>query len=490
MKLTGKMISSLVLFFVILLVGEAYVTYLQEVALLRGDMDRDGEEFGRGMESLVTRIWQEVGEEKMLELLDQMSKVEGRIGRRWVWLDPTTEERHRPHARLEHLKSLMNEEGSQWKSVDHIFPDGSPVRLTYVEVEVGSGRTGAVELAESMAFRQDAVDLFKRRSLALTGISLLMGGVFVVAMGQQFVGKPLNQLIAKTRRIGRGDLTGPLTLGRWDEFSELAQALNSMCEQLAEADKHVQQETAARITATEQLRHAERLHTVGRLASGIAHELGTPLNVVSGRAGLIISERLSPSEVKESAQIIQGEAERMTNIIRQLLDFARRKNPQKMSVDLRDVITQLLQLLGPLAERGNYSVSVLKQDNAIRSKIDMGQVQQVLTNLIMNAAQSMPEGGDIEIGIRRELTRPPADPQAKASHYVRIHVRDQGQGIPDENLHHIFEPFFTTKEVGKGTGLGLSISYGIVEEHGGWIDVQSQPGSGSCFSVYLPEEVE
>ena len=102
----------------------------------------------------------------------------------------------------------------------------------------------------------------------------------------------------------------------------------------------------------------------------------------------------------------------------------------------------------------------------------------------------MPEGGDIEIGLRRELARPPGDLRANESHYVCIQVRDQGEGIPEENLQHIFEPFFTTKDVGKGTGLGLSISYGIVEEHGGWIDVQSQPGEGSCFSVYLPEEVE
>src|SRR5208337_2658068 len=144
--------------------------------------------------------------------------------------------------------------------------------------------------------------------------------------------RPLDLLIAKARRIGGGDLTGPVHLRSRDELAELAENLNHMCAKLAESETRLRQETAARIMALEQLRHADRLKTVGRLASGIAHELGTPLNVVAGRAGLIGSGKLDSQQIVESAAAIKQEADKMTTIIRHLLDFARASTPRKSPV--------------------------------------------------------------------------------------------------------------------------------------------------------------
>jgi signal transduction histidine kinase len=223
------------------------------------------------------------------------------------------------------------------------------------------------------------------------------------------------------------------------------------------------------------------------MAAGIAHELGTPLNVVSGRAELIASGKLSPDETRQSAAAIKTEAARMTKIIREVLDFARPSKPHKASVDLRQVAQQAVDLLGHLAEERNIRLSFGPGTELATTEVDVGQIQQVLINLIMNAVQAMPQGGKAEVTVGRTTARPPGQDGAGETTYFSIEVRDEGVGIPEEHLPHLFEPFFTTKDVGEGAGLGLSISYGIVQEHGGWIDVASRPGEGSCFTVYLPQ---
>jgi signal transduction histidine kinase len=304
------------------------------------------------------------------------------------------------------------------------------------------------------------------------------------------VGRPLFQIIEKVRRVGSGDLSGRLDLQNSNELFELSQALNAMCDDLAEFQKKVRHETAARIEALEQLRHVDRLRTVGRLASGVAHELGTPLNVVSGRAGLIAANVLSQTEVLENASIIKAQSECMTTIIKQLLDFARRRNPQKAPTDLQKLVDQTLDLLKPLCKKSNVKLVSSRADKSAVALIDAGQIQQVLTNLIVNALQAMPRGGKVEVDIRRQRTCPPEDLAGSEGAYFCIDVRDEGEGVAEKNRPHLFEPFFSTKDVGKGTGLGLSIAYGIVRDHGGWIAVKSNVGQGSCFSVFLPRKAD
>ena len=120
------------------------------------------------------------------------------------------------------------------------------------------------------------------------------------------------------------------------------------------------------------------------------------------------------------------------------------------------------------------------------AEVDEGQIQQALTNLVVNGIQAMPRGGRLEITVRRERAVPPIDIGGPEAEFLRIAVRDEGDGIAPDNLRRLFEPFFTTKDVGEGTGLGLAVAYGIVREHDGWIGVESTPGAGSCFSIFLP----
>ena len=184
----------------------------------------------------------------------------------------------------------------------------------------------------------------------------------------------------------------------------------------------------------------------------------------------------------------------MTVILRQLLDFARRTPTQTAAADLQQVVSGAIDMLTPLAEKANVNIGVTAQEKAYPIQVDAEQFRQVVTNLVMNAIQSMSEGGEINVEITKETDiRPPkiengeTVPERDAAYYC-LKVSDQGAGIAEENIEHLFEPFFTTKGVGEGTGLGLSISYGIIKEHGGWIDVSTTLGKGSCFFVFIPAE--
>jgi len=293
------------------------------------------------------------------------------------------------------------------------------------------------------------------------------------------VGKPVGKLITKARRVGAGDFSGRAALRRWDELAILASEMDAMSDRL-------EAEITARLAAMAQLRHADRLATVGKLSSGIAHELGTPLNVVSGRGKMLVRDELSRDEVRENGRIIVEQSERITRIIRQLLDFARRRSLKRGPTDLQQLAQKTLDLLAPLAEKARVTMQLQGGPQPTVADVDGGLLQQALANMVMNAIQAMPQGGGLSVAVGRARARPPADPGGPEGEFARLEVRDQGTGIPEGVLEHIFEPFFTTKEVGAGTGLGLSVAYGIVREHGGWIGVETAAGKGSSFSIFLP----
>jgi signal transduction histidine kinase len=261
--------------------------------------------------------------------------------------------------------------------------------------------------------------------------------------------------------------------------------MDAMCDRLVEANERAASEVRARMDMLEQLRHADRLMTVGKLASGVAHEIGTPLNVVEARAAMIAEGVGSLDEAAEYAKVIGRATERIARIIRQLLAFARRGTAQKAECDLAVLAKHTVELLEPLASKRRVTLRVSGGEGSCYVDADAAQVEQVLTNLVMNAIQAT-ERGSVEVELSRERVAPPADVGGPEGDYARVVVRDEGRGIEPEHLPHVFEPFFTTKDVGQGTGLGLSISYGIVREHGGWITAASEPGKGATLTFHLP----
>jgi signal transduction histidine kinase len=359
---------------------------------------------------------------------------------------------------------------------------------TYVPVFVKGKQVGTLELSEPIEHQKEYLQAALRRIALTMTISIALCGMLAMALGFLLAGRPIRQLVMKARQVGAGDFSGKLVLRQHDEIGELGREMNLMSEQLDQAQQRLQAETAERIAALGQLRHADRLATVGKLASGIAHELGTPLNVVTGRARMIASREVTGDEVAENAQVIAQQSERMARIIRQLLDFARQRGPNRALTDLHQLAEHTLALFKPMAEKARVQMTLAGSPRS--ASVDAGQIQQAITNLVLNAIQSMPQGGELSVTLSGRRATPPPEVTRAGERWHVIAVADQGTGIPEEHRVRIFDPFFTTKEIGQGTGLGLSVTYGIVQDHGGWIDVESQVGQGSRFLIYLPDEEE
>ena len=486
MKLSAKIMRVVFLVIIMLLTIDGYLSAHREIKMFDDDMEHDALQLGHIIKKMFADAWQVEGQDLALELIEDVNKDDHRIQIRWIWLDESPGGRYFPRISLAKLGPVTHGQEISFKKM---VGTGAGQRYTYIPVPIDNMRRGALELSESLSGLTDYTHETVIRSFILAGLMLSSSWILMRVLSMRFIGSPLNQLIEKTRRIGAGELSGNLILDGTDELSSLASAMNRMCGQLAAAKEAIFAETEARVAALEQLRHTERLATLGRLSSGIAHELGTPLNVISGRAQLIVSENIEKEALAECSRIIREQADRMTKLIRQFLDYARRRAPQKTLVDLQFLTGQIIEMLNSNATKLGIFLELVKTSDIPLVLIDSSQIQQVLTNLIMNGIQSMPKGGHLEVRLLLESVLPPFQKNGEKKESLAICVTDEGEGISHENMNHLFEPFFTTKETGKGTGLGLSIVHGIVEEHGGWIDVESEPGKGSCFKVFLPVEV-
>jgi PAS domain S-box-containing protein len=237
----------------------------------------------------------------------------------------------------------------------------------------------------------------------------------------------------------------------------------------------------------QQVQRSEKLAAVGQLAAGVAHEIGTPLNVISGSAEYLLMGNAESGAPAPELRTIISEVDRIAGLVKQLLAFARHEPPRQEAVDLGPTIAEILVLLRRQLEKQGIEV-VVEPDPALPAVAgDPHQLQQVLLNLVMNAWQAMPTGGRLDLVARHLAALPTQEAGAEASRgWVEVAVRDTGCGITADHLGRIFDPFFTTKEVGQGTGLGLAIAQRIVENHGGRITVASEPGVGTLMTVRLP----
>jgi signal transduction histidine kinase len=338
---------------------------------------------------------------------------------------------------------------------------GTRTAYSYVPLTIDGKDTGTIEVATPLDLReaQDREALYAS-VLSLTGVAVF-SAVVIYFGGVQLVGKPLGKLIDQVNQIGEGHWNQQPVLSNNDELGRLAVAISQMSHRLSEQ--------------RDAIRHSDRLGTVGTLAAGVAHELGTPLNVVSGRAGLIASGKLTPEEITSSAKTIRDEADRMTGIIRRLLDFARHSPSPHTMLAVGDVVTRTSELMRTLAEKSRVRIDVDLPSRPIMMRGDESQIQQILTNLISNAIQAMPDGGTVRVSVNQEGDGP-----------IKLSVSDDGVGIAPDKVPLVFEPFYTTKDVGQGTGLGLSIAYGLVNEHGGEIKVDSTLAKGTTFTAIFP----
>ncbi len=393
---------------------------------------------------------------------------------------------------------------------DHVTMKGQP-SLVLVEPIYGKAGTdaeerlvGAVELARDEGnTNREIQDVQRNVILVLAGLGVLLT-LLVWLSARGAISSPLKRLVEAIDDVTRGDLGRVILRERDDEIGDLADRFNIMTKSLRDAREEILHGVDAKLALEARLRHSEKLATIGQLAAGIAHEVGTPLNVIGGRARTMEKKSNDPAEVEKNAGIIATQTQRITRIIQQLLDFARRPVQVRAAVNLEEVVRTCLDFLEHQLHSGRIEVERRKFTPADEDGEgddpstpivagDSDQLQQVCLNLCVNAIQAMPQGGLIQIGVRGMKRRRPGLDVSAPGRYVTLEIADSGPGIPVALRERIFEPFYSTKQFDPngardsgGTGLGLAVSVGIVKDHDGWIDIDDRPGGGTIFRVFLP----
>jgi signal transduction histidine kinase len=314
-------------------------------------------------------------------------------------------------------------------------------------------------------------------------IALIIGSVLVLT--RYNITRPVGELITRIRKVGLGEFDTEALGNRNDELGELADEFNQMAESLRETEKRIRKEQDKKADLEQRMRHMERLATIGQLASGLAHEIGTPLNVIGGRAGYLREKIRDRKAIEKNLDIIVRQSERITKIIKKLLSYSRKESPRLVQMEVSPAIEGALDLLDHQTRKQGIKITKVLSQNLPRVRGDPDQLQQVFLNLIHNAIQAMPNGGELVLEgslVRRAEGQESVD----GSDLIQVHIKDNGCGMKEDVFQNMFKPFFTTKTHGKGTGLGLPIAYSIVRDHGGNMNAESEEGKGTTITVSLP----
>jgi signal transduction histidine kinase len=308
--------------------------------------------------------------------------------------------------------------------------------------------------------------------ILLTIVCLMATGGLITLLFTVVVGRRIDALSATISRVEAGDLTARVPLEDRDELGRLGASFNAMVARLADARRQLEDRHA------EQIRRAENLASLGKMAAGIAHEINNPIAGMLNCVRTLLKGVRGERQRIQYLEMLQEGLGRIGRTVGQLLNFAREAKPQLAPTDIRALLQHCLALLEQDTVARQIACS-LSPDGSLPVILgDRYQLEQVFLNILKNAAEAMPDGGAITVNTALR--------DREGGPFLEVQIADTGIGIPPENLPRIFDPFFTTKEVGKGTGLGLSVSYGIVRAHGGFIEVKSEVGMGSLFTVGLP----
>jgi two-component system cell cycle sensor histidine kinase/response regulator CckA len=345
----------------------------------------------------------------------------------------------------------------------------------------GSGPSVSLSVLKSFDKATSFLTALNRVLLGLGLLSILAGSILVFVISHTFT-RPLEGLVRGVRALDSGDFDYPLETAGGDEVAEVTATFDRMRANL--------QKTLSEQKQLEQrLRQAHKMEAIGRLAGGVAHDFNNLLTIIRGHGDILLDRAATVGSDRHSLEQIQKAANRAVSMTRQLLAFSRMQVLEPRIVDLNVVVADMGKMLPRLIGE-HIEFSFNPGADVFMVKADPSQIEQVILNLVVNARDAMPQGGTISVRTSnaildqtQALQRSPMTP----GQYVLLSVTDTGHGMDETTKAHIFEPFFTTKELGKGTGLGLATVYGVVKQSGGFIWVESSPGKGTTFEIYLPK---
>lgn len=331
-------------------------------------------------------------------------------------------------------------------------------------------------------------------TVEMTVVEIVLISTFLVFFTRRFVEKPIKKLIVGTKAISEMNLDHQMQIDSSEELEQLSHSFELMRQRLkaamAENDKFTQQleskveeRTRQLKVAQQKLMHTDRLASLGQLAASVAHEINNPISGVLNLSMLmqriLKDDGIPPNRVVDFRRYlgsISAETARVGRIVSDLLAFSRRSKPQTADVDLNAIVKTTVSLVSHKLQLANVAVEMKLSETLPMIRCDSSQIQQVVMNLVLNGAEAIKNGGTIRVETRT----------SEDGNSVILDVQDTGSGMTADVLRKIFDPFFTTKEEGKGVGLGLAVVYGIVESHGGDIEVDTTVGQGSTFHVILP----
>lgn len=314
------------------------------------------------------------------------------------------------------------------------------------------------------------------------GLFVLTASLLGLVLGSAYIGHPLQRMTAAMRRVREGDLASGLDIRRRDEIGNVAQEFNEMVRELRDTRRHLREEAERRRELVQALQRADKLATIGQLSASVAHEIGSPLQVLQGRARSLALRPGDAERTRRNAEILVRETERISRIVERMLSLTRRQPPTVGPTDLCEVVQQVVELLDVEAKRCHVGLRLETGGDLPAIPADGDRIQQVVLNLLTNAIHASHAHSDVEIELRA------AAAPGGAAMGLELVVQDHGAGMTAEIRDRVFEPFFTTRAAEGGTGLGLAVVRALVMEHGGEIGVESEVGRGSRFSVWLPLE--
>lgn len=477
LKLVPKLTITFILAASVLLAAGGVLRVRREVSIVEQNIIRDHQMLARAVAASMGAVVRNEGEKAAQALVEDAARG-AHLSIRWAC------HADKPAEALPCEALLGLSEGEARSTLGQ--RDGHGVRYTYVGIP---SLGGVLEVSEA---REEERGYARRAVLDNVVSAAVLAGLFSLlayVLGVTLVGVPVRRLVDKARRVGEGDFRGDLPIESGDELGVLALEMNKMADGLGRAQHRLGEETRAKVAAIDRLRHADRLRTVGRLASGIAHEVGTPLNVIEMRASFIAGGEVAGEDARASAKAIAAAADHITKVVQKLLLFARRQGPETTRIAVGTLLARAVSLVEALASKRGV---VLVTEGALDTTIEADEtlLQQAVMNLLVNAVQASERGEQVLVRVSRRLAQPPPDlgaPPGVHEHVV-VEVIDTGTGIPPEHVPQLFEPFFTTKAAGEGTGLGLPIASGILRDHGGWLEVATAVGAGTTMTVFLPEQ--